>query len=73
MSHSSSRKKVLDSTLPLASRASHARSCVNHVANRVGMTREALLIKIENDTGVNLECLRSEDELLKAYYYFESL
>ncbi len=73
MSHSSSRKKVLDSTLPLASRASHARSCVNHVANRVGTTREALLIKIENDTGVNLECLRSEDELLKAYYYFESL
>lgn len=73
MSHSSSRKKVLDSTLPFTSRASHARSCVNHVANRVGMTREALLNKIMSDTGVNLDCPLSEEELLKAYHYFESL
>lgn len=37
------------------------------------MTREALLNKIVSDTGVNLEYPLSEDELLKAYYYFESL
>ena len=73
MSHSSARKKVLDSTLPLASRASHARSCVNHVANRLGMTREDLLIKIKDETGINLQSPHTEDELLKAYYHFESL
>ncbi len=31
------------------------------------------MIKIENDTGINLECPRTEDELLKAYHHFESL
>lgn len=73
MSHSSSRKRVLDPARPLAHRASHARSCVNHVANRLGITRDELLTKVEEDTGASLISPGTEEELLKAFHYMESL
>lgn len=66
MSHSSSRKKVLDSEGLLVHRASHARSCTNHVANRLGITRNELLMKIEQDSGASLVSSLTEDELMKA-------
>ncbi|QCR38097.1 hypothetical protein C1N62_18365 (plasmid) [Nissabacter sp. SGAir0207] len=74
MSHSSSRKRVLDPTRPLAHRASHARSCVNHVANRLGITRYELMKKVEEEIGINLESPpESEEKLLKAFHYMENL
>ncbi|MDU6411869.1 MAG: hypothetical protein E6560_13035 [Yersiniaceae bacterium] len=73
MSHASSRKKVLDQTLPLPHRASHARSCLNHVANRLGTNREALLERVEKETGINLVAPSDEKALLTAFLYFESL
>lgn len=73
MSHSSSRKRVLEATKPLAHRASHARSCANAVANRLGMSRHALLSKVEQETGASLVSPHNEEELLKAFYYMENL
>ncbi|EKN5127523.1 hypothetical protein DYG66_08050 [Yersinia enterocolitica] len=49
------------------------RSCANHVANRLGITRSELLIKIEKDTGARLVSPLTEDELMKAFHYMENL
>lgn len=73
MSHSSSRKRVLDTAKPLAHRASHARSCANHVANRLGITRSELLIKVAKDSGSSLISPLTEEELMKAFHYMEKL
>lgn len=73
MSHSSSKAKVLDTTRPLAHRASHARSCANHVANRLGITRNELLIKVEEHSGASLVSPQTEEELMKAFHYMENL
>ncbi len=73
MSHSSSRRRVLDTAGPLAHRASHARSCANHVANRLGITRSELLKKIEEDSGASLVSPLTEEELMKAFHYMENL
>ncbi|MOA38868.1 hypothetical protein D3C78_1605970 [compost metagenome] len=73
MSHSSSRTRVLDTARPLAHRASHARSCANHVANRLGITHSELLIKVEEDSGASLVSPQTEEELMKAFYYMENL
>lgn len=73
MSHSSARKKVLDAAIPLAHRASHARSCANHVANRLGITRRELLMKVEKDSGSNLASPLTEEELINAFNYMEGL
>lgn len=73
MSHSSSRRKVLAEEGFLAHRASHARSCANHVANRLGITRSELLMKIEKYIGASLVSPLTEDELMKAFYYMENL
>lgn len=72
MSHSSSKRKVLDIEAPLAHRASHARSCANHVANRLGITRSELLMKVESDTGASLISPLTEDELFIIWKTFKS-
>jgi hypothetical protein len=41
MSFSSHRSALQDDSLPLEQRASHARSCALHVANKLGVKREA--------------------------------
>jgi len=73
MSHSSSRKAVLDSSRSLAHRASHARSCANHVAARLGLSREQLIAHITELTGIDLNLPASEQELLRAFEHMESL
>ncbi|MDU2939716.1 MAG: hypothetical protein E7B59_11165 [Enterobacteriaceae bacterium] len=73
MSHSSSRRRVLDTARPLAHRASHARSCANHVANRLGITRKELLTNIEKNSGSSLVSPLTEEELMKAFRYMENL
>ncbi len=70
ISHSSSRTRVLDIARSLAHRASHARSCANHVANRLGIE---LLIKVEEDSGASLVSPQTEEELMKTFYYMENL
>ena len=73
MSHSSSKKRALDPARSLSHRASHARSCVNHVANRLGISRHELMMKVKADTGASLESPATEEELLKAFHYMENL
>ena len=64
MSFDSHRRKVLDENIPLSHRASHLRSCLNHVANKLNMSREDLLDKITVDIGVDLNTIESDTDVL---------
>ena len=63
MSYSSHRHATLDESLPLANRASHARSCAIHVANKLGVKRDAVIASIAASTGVSLHQPGSGTEL----------
>ena len=73
MSFDSHRRKVLDESIPLSHRASHLRSCLNHVANKLNMSREDLLDKITVDIGVDLNTIESATDLLLGLEILESL
>jgi hypothetical protein len=73
MSFSSNRRKLLDETEPLEHRASHARSCALHVANKLGLKREAVIELVAQQTGVNLDQPGSVGNLLKAFEALEAL
>jgi hypothetical protein len=73
MSFNSHRCKVLDESIPLSHRASHLRSCLNHVANKLNMSRENLLDKITVDIGVDLNTIESDTDLLLGLEILESL
>ena len=73
MSHNSSRKGARDVAKPLAHRASHVRSCVNHVAARIGSTREILMAHVLGEMGINLNAPEFEEELMRAFVYLEGL
>ncbi|AUU36265.1 hypothetical protein [Proteus mirabilis] len=73
MSHNSSRAKVINPELPLNQRASNARSCANHVALRLGITRIELFALIKSSTSVDMEQPKNEEELMRAFHYFEQL
>ena len=73
MSFSSNRKAVRDESLPLEHRASHARSCALHVANKLGVPRSVILGEVASRTGVDLDRAHSVSELLKAFTLLEEL
>lgn len=73
MSHNSSRSKTLNPKLPLNQRASHARSCANHVSARLDKTRDKLFKITMEATGVDLNKPKNESELMEAFHYFEQL
>ena len=73
MSFNSHRRKVLDESIPLSHRASHLRSCLNHVANKLNMSQENLLDKITVDIGVDLNTIESDTDLLWGLEILESL
>lgn len=73
MSFSSHRKKLLDDTEPLEHRASHARSCALHVANKLGIKREMVIELIARQTGVNLYSPENTAQLLLAFAALENL
>jgi hypothetical protein len=73
MSFNSHRRKVLDESIPLSHRASHLRSCLNHVANKLNMSQENLLDKITVDIGVDLNTIESDTDLLLGLEILESL
>lgn len=73
MSFSSNRRKLLDETEPLEHRASHARSCALHVANKLGLKREAVIELVAQRTGVRLDQPGSAAALLKAFEELEAL
>ena len=73
MSFNSHKRKVLDENIPLSHRASHLRSCLNHVANKLNMSQENLLDKITVDIGVDLNTIESDTDLLLGLEILESL
>lgn len=73
MSFSSHRKAVLDESRPLSHRASHARSCALHVANKLGIRRDAVLHEVAARTGVDLNQPSDAEQLLKAFALLEAL
>lgn len=73
MSHSSHRKAVRNVSLPLSHRASHARSCANHVAARLGVKRDFLLDRVVERTGVDLRNVIDEAELMRAFEVMEAM
>ena len=73
MSFNSHRRKVLDESIPLSHRASHLRSCLNHVANKLNMSQENLLDKITVGIGVDLNTIESDTDLLLGLEILESL
>ena len=73
MSHSTSRKAARDATLPLEHRASHARSCAIHVANRLGMKRNDLIDLVEEQTGISLHDPGSAERLEMAFEHMERM
>ncbi len=73
MSFSSNSNRVKDESLPLKHRASHARSCALHVANKLGVDREEIIDLVEQKTGVSLHQPQSTAELLTGFEALEAL
>jgi hypothetical protein len=73
MSLSANRRDALDESAPLAHRASHARSCALHVANKLGVGREEVIGYVEERTGANLRAPRDGAELVRAVAFLEAL
>ena len=73
MSFNSHRRKVLDETDSLDHRASHARSCALHVANKLGLEREVVIELVASQTGVSLHSPGSATHLIAAFEALERL
>lgn len=73
MSFSSNRKKLLNESEPLDHRASHARSCALHVANKLGVEREAVIELVAQQTGVSFHHPKSVADLLRAFEVLEKI
>jgi len=73
MSHSSHRKAARDATRPIDHRASHARSCALHVANRLGIKRDKLIEIVRERTGSDLHNPSDANELLLALDFMEAM
>lgn len=73
MSYNSNRRALLDTSLPLEHRASHARSCALHVANKLGVKREDVMERVAQKTGVDLNKPANPEALLAAFEALESM
>jgi hypothetical protein len=71
MSFNSHRRKLLDDAEPLEHRASHARSCALHVANKLGVPRETVIKLVAEKSGVNLHTPENVARLLTAFQALE--
>ena len=73
MSYSAHRRMVADATMPLEHRASHARSCALHVANKLAVKRSAVLEHVKQQTGIDLDAPGSDEALAMAFASIEAL
>ena len=73
MSYSVHRRMVADATVPLEHRASHARSCALHVANKLAVKRSLVLEHVAAQTGVDLNKPESDEALAVAFASIEAL
>ncbi|WP_143742227.1 hypothetical protein [Roseateles chitinivorans] len=73
MSYSTHRRKVADTTVPLEHRASHARSCALHVANKLAVRRSDVLNHVKQQTGIDLDMPCSDEALAIAFASIDAL
>jgi prolyl-tRNA editing enzyme YbaK/EbsC (Cys-tRNA(Pro) deacylase) len=73
MSFASDKRKLHDESLPLNIRASHARSCALHVAQKLGFNREKVIKTVYLETGVDLINPAKAGDLLVAFKCLETL
>jgi hypothetical protein len=73
MSFSSHRTKVHDESIPLDQRASHARSCALHVANKLGVARETVIEAVARETGISLHAPNTSERLAAAFQFLDAL
>lgn len=73
MSFSWHRRAVLDEALPPEYRASHARSCALHVANKLRVRREVVISAVVQGAGVDLNGPVQSSSLAKVLAYLEAL
>ena len=73
MSFNSHKRKLLYDSAPLEHRASHARSCANHVANALGLDRQQVFDLVVQWTGVDLDRPGGTPQLLSALAALEAM
>jgi hypothetical protein len=73
MSFSAHRRDALNSDLPLHNRASHARSCAVHVAQKWRVKRSVVLYAVYQKCGVDLSVVGADIEIEKAIRALEDL
>ena len=73
MSYNTHKRQALDAASPLAHRASHARSCVLHVANAYHVHRDEILQRVKRLSSVDLLAVSTEEELGRAVACLDAL
>lgn len=73
MSYSTHKRQALDAAEPLSHRASHARSCANHVAEKLNVHRDGVIECVKHSTGIDLRVIGSDEELRRAMACLDGL
>jgi hypothetical protein len=73
MSYSSHRKAVRDASLPFPHRASHLRSCALHIANKLAVSRDAVIETVKSTTGIDLHAPEDVGALERALAALEDM
>jgi hypothetical protein len=73
MSYSVHRRSLTDVAIPIEQRASHARSCALHVAQKLGVKRSVVIAHVAARTGVDLDNLEDDDSLARAFTCIDAL
>jgi hypothetical protein len=66
MSYSANMRDARDDRLPLQHRVSHLRSCANHMAQKYGVPRSAILERIQIKPAYAPDELPSSEAVLRA-------
>jgi hypothetical protein len=73
MAYTAHRRRARDVAEPLPHRASSARSCALHVAEKLRVRRSEVISAVLEETGVDLKGQPSGDAIIKAIEYLELL
>jgi hypothetical protein len=73
MAYTAHRRIARDVDKPLAHRASSARSCALHVAQKLSVRRSVVIAAVLGATGVDLKKPTSGDAIVSAIEYLELL
>ena len=64
---------MTDPAMPIEQRASHARSCALHVAEKLGVKRSVVIAHVAARTGVDLNNPDNGDALARAFACIDAL